>query len=67
MDVNLVNSIGIPLVWFSVLNAQKGDSGVMLRYLLQKGADIKAKSKLGQNVLFMVAFSRGKEAIPTLK
>ncbi|CAM9702258.1 unnamed protein product [Ascophyllum nodosum] len=67
MDVNLMNSMGIPLVWFSVLNALKGDSGVMLRYLLQRGADIRAKSHLGQNVLFMVAFSRGKEAIPTLK
>ncbi|CAM9781145.1 unnamed protein product [Ascophyllum nodosum] len=66
MDVNLVNS-GIPLVWYSVLNAQKEDSGVMLRYLLQRGADIKAKSNLGQNVLFLVAYSRGKEAIPTLK
>ncbi|CAN0188909.1 unnamed protein product, partial [Hapterophycus canaliculatus] len=67
MDVNLMNVASMPLVWFSVVNMQKGDSGVMLRYLIQKGADITTKSVVGQNVLFMLVSSRGKEAIPMLK
>ncbi|CAN0285897.1 unnamed protein product [Pylaiella littoralis] len=67
MDVNLTNSMGMPLVWFSVMFMPKGDSGVMLRYLLQKGADIHSKSHLGQTVVFMLVSSRGKEAIPMLK
>lgn len=67
MDVNIKNEAGMPLVWFSVVFMQKGDSGVMLRYLQQKGADIKTKSSVGQTVLFLVVSSRGKEAIPMLK
>lgn len=67
MDVNLVNSAGMPLVWFSVVFMQKGDSGVMLRYLQQKGADITMKNSAGQTVLFLLVSSRGKEAIPTLQ
>lgn len=67
MDVNLVNTLGMPLVWFSVVYMQRGDSGVMLRYLQQKGANIKSKNSLGQSVLFIVVSSRGKEAIPTLE
>ncbi|CAM9860899.1 unnamed protein product, partial [Ectocarpus fasciculatus] len=67
MDVNLKNEMGMPLVWFSVAFMQRGDSGVMLRYLLQKGADIHSKSLVGQTVLFLLVSSRGKEAIPMLK
>lgn len=67
MDVNLKNSLGMPLVWFSVVFMQRGDQGVMLRYLQQRGADIKSKNDVGQSVLFMVVSSRGREAIPTLR
>eukprot|EP00903_Cladosiphon_okamuranus_P011708 g11011.t1 len=67
MDVNLKNVLGMPLVWFSVAFMQRGDSGVMLRYLMQKGADIHIKSAVGQSVLFLLVSSRGKEAIPMLK
>lgn len=67
MDVNLKNRMGMPLVWFSVAFMQRGDSGVMLRYLVQKGADIHVKSSVGQSVLFLLVSSRGKEAIPMLK
>lgn len=67
MDVNLKNMMGMPLVWFSVAFMQRGDSGVMLRYLVQKGADIHTKSAVGQSVLFLLVSSRGKEAIPMLK
>ncbi|CAM9538385.1 unnamed protein product [Ectocarpus sp. 4 AP-2014] len=67
MDVNLKNVMGMPLVWFSVAFMQRGDSGVMLRYLLQKGADIHIKSRVGQTMLFLLVSSRGKEAIPMLK
>lgn len=67
MDVNLKNMMGMPLVWFSVAFMQRGDSGVMLRYLMQKGADIRIKSAVGQSVLFLLVSSRGKEAIPMLK
>ncbi|CBJ28918.1 Ankyrin Repeat Transient Receptor Potential Channel [Ectocarpus siliculosus] len=67
MDVNLKNAMGMPVVWFSVAFMQRGDSGVMLRYLLQKGADIHIKSRVGQTMLFLLVSSRGKEAIPMLK
>ncbi|CAN0117240.1 unnamed protein product, partial [Ectocarpus sp. 12 AP-2014] len=67
MDVNLKNVMGMPVVWFSVAFMQRGDSGVMLRYLLQKGADIHIKSRVGQTMLFLLVSSRGKEAIPMLK
>lgn len=67
MDVNLKNAAGMPLVWFSVVSLEKGDSGVMLRFLLQKGADINARDLVGQNALFLVVSNHGKEAILILK
>ena len=67
MDVNLQNAAGMPLVWFSVALMEKGDSGVMLRFLLRKGANINTRNFVGQNVLSLVVSNRGKEAIPMLE
>ncbi|CAN0108954.1 unnamed protein product, partial [Discosporangium mesarthrocarpum] len=54
-------------VWFSVLTLEKGDSGVMLRYLQSRGGDIKRNNLLGQSVLHLVVTGKQKEAIPVLK
>ena len=67
MDVNLKNAAGMPLVWISVVSLEEGDSGVMLRFLLQKGANIKTRNLVGQTALFLVVSNHGKEAIPMLK
>lgn len=67
MDVNQQNAAGMPLVWFSVALMEKGDSGVMLRLLLRKGANINTRNFVGQNVLSLVVSNRGKEAIPMLE
>lgn len=67
MDINLENEAGIPLVWFSVAFMEKGDDGVMLRFLLQKGADINTRNLVGQNALFVVVSNCSKEAIPMLE
>ncbi|CAM9874511.1 unnamed protein product, partial [Choristocarpus tenellus] len=67
MDVNLTNTIGMPLVWFSVLFSEKSDSGVMLRYLQSRGANINLKNNFGQSVLFMVVSGKEKEVIPMLE
>ena len=67
MDVNLKNKVGMPLVWFSVVSLDKGDSDVMLRFLLQKGADVKTRNLVGQNALFPAVSNHGKDAIPMLE
>jgi hypothetical protein len=54
VDVNALNSVGMPLIYFSILGNSAANMGLFIHMKEELGGDPTIKSHMGQNLLFYI-------------